>query len=143
VKLSLRFVVPLLLVLAGLAREGLRRDAARISRWTRDFTADDWKWLTRRPSRVGKFNAGQKLNAAFVAGSIPVMLVTGVIMKWFEPFPLAWRTGATFVHDVTAILLAIVIVGHIVKGLSDKPKLDAMLHGRPPGAQLRSRTGVR
>jgi formate dehydrogenase subunit gamma len=65
-----------------------------------------------------------------VAGSIPVMLVTGSIMKWFGPFPLAWRTGATFVHDLTAIGLFIVTVGHIVKALSDPEKLSAMLRNR-------------
>ena len=52
---------------------------------------------------MGKFNAGQKLNAIFVAGCIPVMLATGGIMRWFDPFPLAWRTGATFVHDWTTL----------------------------------------
>ena len=37
--------------------------------------------------RLGKFNPGQKLNAAFIAGAAIVMLATGSIMKWFEPVP--------------------------------------------------------
>ena len=118
--------LPIPLLLAALRSPAFRADARRLNR----FTAEDWKWLRRRPTKPGKFNAGQKLNAAFVAGSIPVMLATGSIMKWFHPFALSWRTGATFVHDVIAIMLFIVIVGHIAKALSDKPKLDEMLRGR-------------
>ena len=118
--------LPVPLIVAWIQSRPFRDDVRRLNR----FTAEDWKWLRLRRSNPGKFNAGQKLNAAFVAGSIPVMLATGVIMKWFEPFPLSWRTGATFVHDLVAIALFVVIVGHIVKALSDKPKLDAMLRGR-------------
>jgi formate dehydrogenase subunit gamma len=83
---------------------------------------------------MGKFNAGQKVNAIFVAGCIPVMLATGVIMRWFDPFPLAWRTGATFVHDWLAILLLAMIVGHIAKALAEPMALRAMRTGRVPSA---------
>src|SRR5438270_7412431 len=62
-------------------RTGFRDDARRLNR----FGGDDWRWLKslgRRPGlRLGKFNPGQKLNAAFVAGAIPVMLATGSIMR--------------------------------------------------------------
>ena len=81
---------------------------------------------------MGKFNAGQKLNAIFVAGCIPVMLVTGAVMRWFDPFPIAWRTGATFVHDWLAIALLLVIVGHIGKALADPISLRAMWRGHVP-----------
>jgi formate dehydrogenase subunit gamma len=119
--------LPVPLVIAALRSAPFRADVRRLNR----FTSDDWRWFRRRPPEHGqpKFNAGQKLNSAFVAGSIPVLLVTGAIMKWFEPFPLSWRTGATFVHDVVAIILLVAIVGHIVKALSDPPKLRAMWSG--------------
>ncbi len=108
--------MPFPLLLPRGARPPFRADVRRLNRWT----AADWKWIRRRPhSLPGKFNAGQKLNSAFVAGSIPVMLATGAIMKWFGPFPLSWRTGSTFVHDLVAIALFIAIVGHIVKALSE------------------------
>ncbi len=62
---------PLLLAYAGRWREGLRRDVRRLARWSRD----DRDWLVslgrRARSRMGKFNAGQKLNATFVLGCIP------------------------------------------------------------------------
>ena len=84
---------------------------------------DDRRWLLsfgrRGKATLGKFNAGQKLNAIFVAGCIPLMLATGSIMRWFSPFPLAWRTGATFVHDWLALALLAVVIGHIAKALAE------------------------
>lgn len=124
--------VPLLLAYAGPWRDGLRRDVRRFARWS----VDDRRWLLslgrRGAERMGKFNAGQKVNAIFVAGCIPLMLATGSIMRWFSPFPLAWRTGATFVHDWVALLLLAVIVGHIGKALSDPRALRAMRAGDIP-----------
>ena len=117
--------LPVPLILAAWRSLPFRADARRLNRWT----AEDWKWLRRRPSDAGKFNAGQKLNSAFVAGSIPVLLVTGSIMKWFGPFPLTWRTGATFVHDLVAIALGVAIVGHIAKGIADGDRLRTMVTG--------------
>ncbi len=128
--------LPLAAAYAGSWRDGLRRDVRRFARWSRD----DSRWLTslgrRGRARMGKFNAGQKVNAIFVAGCIPVMLATGVIMRWFDPFPLAWRTGATFVHDWLAILLLATIVGHIAKALADPVALRAMRTGRVPSAHV-------
>ncbi|MGK2949260.1 MAG: cytochrome b/b6 domain-containing protein [Acidimicrobiales bacterium] len=128
--------VPLLLAYAGRWRDGLRRDVRRLARWS----TDDRRWLLslgrRGRVRLGKFNAGQKLNAIFVAGCIPVMLATGVIMRWFEPFPLAWRTGATFVHDWLAIMLLAVILGHIAKALADPVALRAIRRGTVPASHV-------
>lgn len=124
--------LPLLLAYAGRWRSDVRRDVRRLARWS----LDDRRWLTsfgrRGQQRMGKFNAGQKLNAIFVAGCIPVMLATGVIMRWFDPFPLAWRTGATFVHDWLALTLLAVIVGHILKALAEPVSLRAMSKGTVP-----------
>ena len=82
-----------------------------------------------RGVRVGKFNAGQKLNAAFVAGAGLVMLGTGVIMRWYHPWPLNWRTGATFVHDWLALAVGIAIIGHVAMALRDPEALRAMFVG--------------
>jgi formate dehydrogenase subunit gamma len=78
---------------------------------------------------VGKFNAGQKLNASFVAGAGLVMLGTGVIMRWYHPWPLSWRTGATFVHDWLALAIGFVIIGHIWMALRDWDALRSMFVG--------------
>lgn len=127
---------PLLLAYAGRWRAGLRRDVRRLARWS----VDDRRWLLslgrRGRSTLGKFNAGQKANAAFVLGSIPLMLATGSIMRWFDPFPLSWRTGATFVHDWTALGLLVVVVGHIGKALLEPVALRAMVRGTVPAAHV-------
>jgi formate dehydrogenase subunit gamma len=89
--------------------------------------------LGRDPfARPAKFNAGQKLNAAFVAGAAVVMLVTGSVMHWFARFPDDWRTGATFVHDWFAIALFAAITGHVVKALADPVALRGMMRGWVP-----------
>ncbi len=129
--------VPVVIALAGRWGRGLRADVSRWNRWV----ADDRRWfkgaLAGRERRLqlwsgmrtGKFNAGQKLNATFTAGVIVVMLVTGVVMRWYHPYPLAWRTGATFVHDWLAITAAIVIAGHIFFALADRDSLRSMWTG--------------
>lgn len=131
--------VPLVVAYAGRWRSGLRRDVRRIARWS----VDDKRWLTslgrRGAARMGKFNAGQKLNAIFVAGCIPLMLATGSIMRWFDPFPLAWRTGATFVHDWIALILLAVILGHIGKALADPIAFRAMRTGTMPADHVEAR----
>ncbi len=123
---------PLILALIGPWRRGLVADLRAFNR----FDADDVRWLRSRGRdrsvRLHKFNPGQKLNAAFVAGAIGVLLATGSIMFWFGPFPLAWRTGATFVHDWTAIAMALVIAGHIWMAVGDSDSLRAMVRGWVP-----------
>lgn len=107
----------------------LRDDVRRLSRWD----DQDRRWLRSLgrdwSARLGKFHPLQKLNAAFTAGSIPVMLATGAVMRWFEPFPLEWRTGATFVHDWVSIGLFVTVTLHIVKALSDREALGGMWGG--------------
>ena len=129
--------VPILLALAGPWRRGVVADLRAFNRWD----ADDRRWLrTRgraRDVRLGKFNPGQKLNAAFVGGTIGVMLITGSIMHWFGYFPTRWRTGATFVHDWTAFAVAAVVVGHVYMALGDFDALGGMVKGWVPARWAR------
>lgn len=129
-------------LLAGLVGRrwgrALRSDLQRLNRWI----PDDRRWLATRlrrrdfpfrasqEIRLGKFNPGQKINAAFTGGAMVVMLATGSIMRWYKPWPLSWRTGATFVHDWVATILAIAIAGHIYLAVSDPDALGAMVRGR-------------
>jgi formate dehydrogenase subunit gamma len=127
--------LPIPLLLAVLGRKGgqLRTDLGRLNRWSRD----DARWFRRRQRAdvtLGKFNPGQKLNAAFIFGAAIVMMATGSIMKWFKPFPIDWRTGATFVHDWFALGIWIAVVGHIMFALRDGDALDSMLGGTVPAA---------
>lgn len=121
---------PFLAVLVGRWNRGLRRDARRLGR----FSPDDWAWLRKAKRRtgalrVGKFNAGQKVNAILVAGSLPVMLATGSLMQWHDPFSDSWRTGATFVHDVGYVSLTLLVIGHIRLALKDPVSMAAMRRG--------------
>jgi formate dehydrogenase subunit gamma len=120
--------------------------AARLGPWRKAFVADvralarfdddDRRWLRSlgraKGVRMGKFHPGQKLNAAFTLGSIIVMLATGAVMHWFRYFPIEWRTGATFVHDWLAIVLAVVILGHLKMALADPDARRGMRLGWVP-----------
>lgn len=120
-------------VILGWLSAPFRRDAARLNR----FTRDDWRWLrspTRRDGRipVGKFNAGQKLNAAFSLGAILVMLATGVVMRFGNAWPVAYRTGATFVHDWLAYAIVAVLAGHLWFAARDPVARHGMRTGSVP-----------
>src|SRR5918995_1331616 len=123
--------VPVLLGVAGRWGAQLRRDVGRINRWTRD----DARWFRRRnrvrPGRVdvGKFNAGQKVNATFFAGAVIVMLATGLMLRWPNPFSNDLRTGATFVHDWFAFGIWIAVLGHIYFAIRDPVALGGMTRG--------------
>jgi formate dehydrogenase subunit gamma len=121
--------VPLLVSLLGPWGRGLRRDVRRLNLWT----PDERRWLRsvgRHPVvEPGKFNAGQKLNAAFTGGVIVAMLATGSVMHWYKPFPVDWRTGATFVHDLIAFAVFAVVIGHIGFALTHRDALRSMFRG--------------
>ncbi|WP_406289030.1 cytochrome b/b6 domain-containing protein [Streptomyces sp. NBC_00209] len=120
-------------LLAGLAARSLRADLRRLNR----FGPHDRTWLRavlRRDRRsgarpAGKFNAGQKLYAAWIAGAVLVMAGTGLLM-WFTGFaPLVWRTAATFVHDWLALAAGLVLAGHIAKAYADPEARRGMRSG--------------
>ncbi|MCW2496182.1 cytochrome b/b6 domain-containing protein [Jatrophihabitans sp.] len=98
----------------GLVSRAYRLDLGRLNR----FTRADWQWLRSRTRRdgtikVGKFNAGQKLNAALTAGSILVLLGTGLLMYFPDWVRVSWRSGATFLHDWFALGVGLLVLGHI------------------------------
>jgi formate dehydrogenase subunit gamma len=121
--------VPLLVSLIGPWGARMRRDVRRFNRWT----AGEVRWLrslgASRGVELDKFNPGQKLNAVFVGGAIVVMLGTGVVMHWFGLFPVSWRTGATFVHEVLAFVVVAVVAGHIFMALTHRQALRSMVRG--------------
>jgi formate dehydrogenase subunit gamma len=123
-------------MLAGWLSRAFREDLRRLNR----FGPHDREWLRRADRRavaggrgvvpVGKFNAGQKLNAAFVAGAVWVMLGTGTVLAFPGPWPVEWRTGATFVHDWLTLAIFAVVLGHLWYALRDPGALGGMWHGR-------------
>ncbi|WML78331.1 cytochrome b/b6 domain-containing protein [Streptomyces sp. VNUA74] len=120
-------------VLAALGSRALRTDLGLLNR----FGPHDRRWLLavlrrdgRRASRPAhKFNAGQKLYAAWVAGATLVMLGTGLMMWLTHLTPLVWRTSATFVHDWLALTLGIVLAGHVGMALADPEARRGMRTG--------------
>ena len=127
---------PLLAAWLSPRRAALRADWRALARWD----AADRKWLRsprRARIRMGKFHPGQKLNAAFTLGALGSLLATGSVMHWFDRFPDHWRTGATFVHDWTAIVITMVVAGHIWMALSDRDALRAMVRGWVPAEWAR------
>ena len=118
-------------MLAGALSAAYRSDVRRLNR----FTPADWQWLRSRTRRdgtipVGKFNAGQKINAWLVAGSTGVLLGTGAVMYWTGLVRLSWRSGATFVHDWFALGLGLLVIGHIVYAIRDPEARRGMRTGR-------------
>lgn len=124
---GLLLLVPFLL---GLGSRAFRADLRILNR----FGPHDRIWLRsalrrRGPRPAGKFNAGQKVYAAWLAGAVLVLLGTGLLM-WFTGLaPLVWRTGATFVHDWLALALGLVLAGHIGKALGDPEARRGMRTG--------------
>lgn len=124
--------------LLGWAARAFRDDLRRLNR----FSPDDWRWLRERDRRavaggrgihpVGKFNAGQKLNGAFAGGAILVMLGTGTMLAFPDPWPDAYRTGATFVHDWLTFAIFVVVLGHLWYALRDRGAMSGMFLGRVP-----------
>ncbi|MBB5890279.1 cytochrome b/b6 domain-containing protein [Kutzneria kofuensis] len=119
--------VPLLL---GLFSAEFRADLKRLNR----FAKYDGEWLRLAVKRLksrpaGKFNAGQKLYAAWIAGAVPVMLFTGLLMWFGDLLPWIPRSSAIFVHDWLALAIAVVVVGHIRMAYRDPLAREGMRTG--------------
>jgi formate dehydrogenase subunit gamma len=128
--------VPMLL---GILSFAYRADLRRLGR----FTPADRRWLRTRTRRdgtitVGKFNAGQKLNASLACGSILVLLGTGVLMYFVGLTPLPWRSGATFVHDWFSLALGLLVIGHVRFALKDPEARRGMRTGSVSRAWART-----
>ncbi|WP_316744274.1 cytochrome b/b6 domain-containing protein [Streptomyces sp. MK7] len=119
--------------LLGLLSSDFRADLRRLNR----FAVYDRQWLRsvrrRRTSPearpAGKFNAGQKIYAGWIAGAVLVMMFTGLLMWFIGLLPFISRTSAIFVHDCLAWAIAVVLLGHMRKAFED------------PEARLGMRTG--
>ncbi|MFF4052836.1 cytochrome b/b6 domain-containing protein [Streptomyces chartreusis] len=120
-------------VLVALGSRAFRADLSLLNR----FGPHDRRWLAaallrdRRPASrpAHKFNAGQKLYAAWAAGATLIMLGTGLMMWWTQLVPLEWRTAATFIHDWLALTLGIVLAGHIGMAMADPEARRGMRTG--------------
>lgn len=126
---GLALPVPLLLAAGSRRGSRLRRDLRRINRWT----PAEVRWLRTIGKDGGpvvdKFNPGQKLNALLVGSAAVVLLASGCVLQWFGAFPLDWRTGATFVHDLAAGVVTVLVLGHVVLAATHREALRSMVRG--------------
>lgn len=135
---GLALFAPLLIGLAGPWGRRLRADIGRLDRWG----AADFDWFRNPRKRLGlardKFNGGQKLEAAFLGGTLVATLVTGVIMRFGPSSWIRWQTGATLVHDVLFLAIVVAVGAHIAFALSRPDQMVSMLTGKIPLRWVRS-----
>jgi len=111
---AIAFWVGLVALLPRGHRE-LRATARQIDR----FDGDDGRWLawsvTRRGPEPpqGRFNAGQKLNTAVVAGLMVVFTVSGTLMYLQETDAGFRGTSAIIAHDWATWLAVPLVLGHL------------------------------
>lgn len=113
----------------------LRQTASQIDR----FDTDDRRWLawaaTRRGAEPpqGRFNAGQKLNTAIVAGLMVVFTVSGTLI-FLQETDRSFRgaSSALLAHDWATWLAVPLVAGHLYLALvnpSTRHSLRGMVRG--------------
>ncbi len=69
--------------------------------------------LRRPPYSRSRPNAGQKLLANSLAGSMVSLLASGIVLWLFRYFPPYLRIGSTLAHQLFYYLATILVLGHI------------------------------
>ena len=105
-----------LCALAAVLVLGARRLLAT-ARELDSFDRDDVLWLRRRPAPQGRFNAGQKINAALTAALAILFGVSGLLL-WFGEQDTRYRFASTVVlHDGLMYVSLALLVGHLYLAL--------------------------
>ncbi len=104
------WVSALVLVALGGDRRGLLRTAREID----SFSREDVNWLARRrPREQGRFNAGQKVNAALTAAFLVLFFASGMLL-WAGERDTRFRFASTVVlHDGLLYASLALLVGHL------------------------------
>ena len=94
-------------------RKGLRRTLSDLD----GFDTDDRLWLRRYPTKQGRFNAGQKLNAAVTAAFAVLFAISGLLL-WYGERDTRFRFAGTIVlHDGLMWISLILLAGHLYLAL--------------------------
>src|SRR5690606_20261294 len=107
---------------------------------------EDGEWARRLPDvlkgkdeglpEVGKYNAGQKLMFWAMAGSLALLLVSGVVI-WEEffahLFSIPTRRLALVVHAAAGLLMLLLFIGHVYAALWTRGTMRAMTRGTVTG----------
>lgn len=123
--------------------------AARFWRYNQ-ITPADRQWMGRIKDvlcnrdqdlpEIGKYNAGQKYLFWIMVVSIPVLLVSGIVIwqPWFAPFfPIGLTRVAVVVHALVAWIMILGIIVHVYAAIWVKGSVRAMTRGTVPDAWAR------
>jgi formate dehydrogenase subunit gamma len=106
---AVAWLVALALVVALGDRGGLRRTLRELDL----FDEDDRRWLGARNVPQGRFNAGQKLNAALTGAFAVLFTVSGVLL-WYGERDTRFRwTSSLVLHDVLTVASVLLVAGHV------------------------------
>lgn len=98
-----------LALLIALGARRLRRTARELE----GFDRDDLRWLRDRRAPQGRFNAGQKINAALFAAFTILFGVSGLLL-WFGEEDTRFRFASTVIlHDGLMFASLVLLVGHL------------------------------
>lgn len=103
------WIIALFLVVLVADRRGLRKTLHELE----SFDRDDRRWLTARPAPQGRFNAGQKLNAALTAAFAVLFAVSGFLL-WYGERDKDFRWASTILlHDGLTLVSIFLVTGHL------------------------------
>jgi formate dehydrogenase subunit gamma len=107
------WIIALAMVVVAGDRRGLRRTLRELDL----FDDDDRLWLRRIPRPQGRFNAGQKLNAALTAAFALLFAVSGFLL-WLGERDTRFRFANTILlHDGLMYVSLVLLVGHLYLAL--------------------------
>ena len=104
------------------------------------FDRDDRLWLRRIPRPQGRFNAGQKLNAALTAAFALLFTVSGFLLWYGERNPRYRLPSTILVHDGLMYVSLVVVLGHLYLALI-YPSTRHALRGMTVGSVRREWAG--
>jgi formate dehydrogenase subunit gamma len=111
---------------------GDRRALGRTLREIDVFDRDDREWLRRRKAPQGRFNAGQKLNAAITAAFAILFAVSGTLL-WLGERDTSFRFAQTIlIHDWLTQISLVLFLGHLYLAVihpSTRHALNGMTRG--------------
>jgi formate dehydrogenase subunit gamma len=129
VDVAIAWAVALVLVVLVGDRRGLRRTLRDLDR----FDGDDRLWLRGIPAPQGRFNAGQKLNAALTAAFAVLFGISGVLL-WAGERDTRFRFAGTIVlHDGLMWISLLLLAGHLYLAVL-YPKTRHALRGMTGGS---------
>ena len=133
---AIAWAVALALVVALGDRKGLRRTLRDLDL----FDEDDRLWLRRIPRPQGRFNAGQKLNAALTASFAVLFAVSGFFL-WLGERDHSYQWASTILLHDGLMYVSVVLARRPPLPRPDLPR-DAALAPRDDGGLGAARLGL-